>query len=161
MDNKPVSNPVPKVSQMDNKPVSNPVPKVSQMDNKPVSNPVPKVSQMDNSGNKEKLATCQLQLAKRLTKVSHTLDTQRVNISIQNIGYGELKNVILSSEEYEKLKTRFNGTLDDKIEGLSLWLASTGKKRSSHYATILAWARKDEKEHPAKQPYKSIWPELK
>lgn len=103
----------------------------------------------------------QPELAKRLTKVSHTLDTQRVKVLIQKKVYGELKNVTLSDEQYEKLKTKFNGTLDDKIETLSLWLASTGKKRPDHYATILSWARRDEKDKQlTKPPFKSTYPML-
>ena len=135
--------------------------KVSHVANKLEINHVPKVSQMANNNNSEKLATCQLQLAKRLTKVSHTLDTQRVKVLIQKKVYGELKNVTLSDEQYEKLKTKFNGTLDDKIETLSLWLASTGKKRPDHYATILSWARRDEKDKQlTKPPFKSTYPML-
>jgi len=62
-------------------------------------------------------------------------------VSIDKDVYGEFNNVKLSSEEYEKLKS---SNLLNKIEDLSNYLESTGKKYKSHYATILSWARKDE-----------------
>jgi hypothetical protein len=60
--------------------------------------------------------------------------------------YGSLNNVLLTEIERTLLERNFNTTLPDRIERLSLYIASTGKKYKSHYATILAWARKDESE---------------
>ena len=60
--------------------------------------------------------------------------------------YGEFKNVELTKKEYEKLGQKFNGTFNEKIESLSSYIASKGTKYSSHYATILTWARKEDKE---------------
>lgn len=60
-----------------------------------------------------------------------------------NIYYGEFKNVSLSEEELEKLKERFPYDWRDKIELLSTYMSSTGKRYKSHYATILSWARKE------------------
>jgi len=57
--------------------------------------------------------------------------------------HGELKNVLLTEEEHEKLKAKFNGSCQEKIEKLSEYIASKGKKYSSHYATILSWSRRD------------------
>lgn len=56
--------------------------------------------------------------------------------------YGELNNVMLTDEEYKKLKDR---NLIHKINDLSFYIASTGKKYKSHYATICQWAVKDKK----------------
>ena len=63
--------------------------------------------------------------------------------------YGEFNNVFLSIDELEKLKTSFGdqGT-KTLIEKLSLYVASNGKKYKSHYATILNWERKNEKDNP-------------
>lgn len=66
--------------------------------------------------------------------------------------YGHFKNVLLSPEEYEKLTAKFNGTLESRIESLSEYMKSKGKRYKDHYATILAWARKDEKENPGPGP---------
>ena len=56
--------------------------------------------------------------------------------------YGEYNNVLLTDEELEKLKAEYHD-LDDRIERLSSYVASTGKSYKSHYATIRNWARKD------------------
>ena len=56
--------------------------------------------------------------------------------------YGEFKNVLLTADEFEKLKSSFSD-YQDRIEKLSSYIASKGKKYKSHYATILNWARKD------------------
>ena len=61
--------------------------------------------------------------------------------------YGELKNVKLTTKEHEKLISRFGSQgATQRIENLSLYLASKGKKYKSHYATILTWARGEKKE---------------
>ena len=56
--------------------------------------------------------------------------------------YGEYKNVLLTDDEFEKLKVEYADYLD-RIERLSSYLASTGKTYKSHYATIRNWARAD------------------
>ena len=49
---------------------------------------------------------------------------------------------MLTDEELDKLKTEF-ANWADRIERLSEYMASTGKKYKSHYATIRAWARRE------------------
>lgn len=56
--------------------------------------------------------------------------------------YGEFENVLLTDEEYHKLDI---SNLLTYIEKLSSYIASTGKRYKSHYATILNWSRKDGK----------------
>ena len=56
--------------------------------------------------------------------------------------YGEYNNVLLTDEELEKLKDEYPDW-QERIERLSSYVASTGKKYKSHYATIRNWARKD------------------
>ena len=56
--------------------------------------------------------------------------------------YGEYKNVLLTDDEFEKLKAEYADYLD-RIERLSSYIASTGKAYKSHYATIRNWARAD------------------
>ena len=58
--------------------------------------------------------------------------------------HGEYNNVLLTDEEYQKLQDMFPD-LQERIERLSEYVASTGKSYKSHYATIRAWARKDKK----------------
>lgn len=61
--------------------------------------------------------------------------------------YGIFENVLLSKDEYLKLKERFND-YQEKIDNLSSYIASKGVKYKSHYATILNWSRKDDKNIP-------------
>lgn len=58
--------------------------------------------------------------------------------------FGEFSNIHLTPEEHKKLIEKFgeNDTAD-KIENLSRYIASKGKKYKSHYATILNWSRMD------------------
>ena len=62
--------------------------------------------------------------------------------------YGMYENVLLTDEEYEKLQDEFPHDYIDRIERLSEYIASTGKKYKSHLATIRSWARKDTSQRP-------------
>ena len=71
---------------------------------------------------------------------------------------GEYNNVLLTDDEYQKLKTEYPD-IEERIERLSEYIASTGKKYKSHYATIRAWARKEkpvEKKSETKFDYKAF-----
>ena len=57
--------------------------------------------------------------------------------------YGLYENVLLSDEDFQKLREEFPHDYTERIERLSEYIASTGKKYKSHLATIRAWARKD------------------
>lgn len=75
-------------------------------------------------------------------------NNQYTNIPITNKDiYGEAKNVLLTKEEYEKIKSKGYTEL---IEELSLYMASKKKTYADHYMTILAWGRRREKEHKEK-----------
>ena len=68
--------------------------------------------------------------------------------------FGSAQNVLLTDDEYAKLKARFLDA-DERIENLSLGIASKGYKYKDHYATILNWARRDAEKQtaqPQKQP---------
>lgn len=61
------------------------------------------------------------------------------------IPYQEFANVNkMTKEEHQKLIEKFGeaGTRD-RIENLSLYIASKGDKYKNHYATILAWEKRD------------------
>lgn len=64
--------------------------------------------------------------------------------------HGEYRNVLLTDEEYGKLKVELPDA-DDYIERLSAYIASTGKSYKSHYATIRNWAARD-KQAPKQAP---------
>lgn len=59
--------------------------------------------------------------------------------------YGFYKNVLLSDEDMEKLKTEFPDDWEQRIERLSEYIASKGAKYKNHLATIRAWSRKEVK----------------
>ena len=58
--------------------------------------------------------------------------------------YGEYDNVLLTDEEAEKLKREYPEDWRQRVERLSEYMASTGKRYQNHLATLRAWARKDE-----------------
>lgn len=79
---------------------------------------------------------------KRKKSPADTINKNVKNVkNVKNI-YGEFQNVKLTDAESEKLKASFPD-YQERIERLSAYIASTGKKYKSHYATILNWARKD------------------
>lgn len=59
--------------------------------------------------------------------------------------WGAYKNVLLTDEEMLKLRDEFPVDWDERVERLSEYIASTGKKYKNHLATIRSWARKDTK----------------
>lgn len=69
--------------------------------------------------------------------------------------YGEFKNVLLTDDEYQKLKDRFPNDLNQRIERLSDYVASTGKSYKSHYATIISWANRDKNKKPQKDTFQN------
>ena len=58
--------------------------------------------------------------------------------------YGAHNNVLLTDEEYQKLKERFPNDYDEKINTLSNGIALKGYKYKSHYLAVLKWAKNDE-----------------
>ena len=99
------------------------------------------------------LAISSSELAEQSTKVSSPAVTQKKKETIQKKlykrkrVYGEFNNVLLTDEEYQKLINRFGeqGT-KERIENLSEGIASKGYKYNIHYATILAWKRKEDRD---------------
>lgn len=66
--------------------------------------------------------------------------------------YGEFGNVKMTAAEFEKLvKAEGAERANALIEELSSYLASSGKRYKSHYATLLNWGRRRAKEGPKKK----------
>lgn len=59
--------------------------------------------------------------------------------------YGEFQNVMLTDDEYTKLVEKFPRDYQERIENLSTYLKSKGRRYKDHYATILAWDRREKK----------------
>ena len=65
--------------------------------------------------------------------------------------YGEYKNVLLTDQDVEKLKTEYPGSWTVRIESLSAYMKSTGKSYKDHLATIRNWARRDAEKEKQKK----------
>ena len=66
--------------------------------------------------------------------------------------YGEYNNVLLTDKDMEKLKSEFPDW-QERIERLSSYIASSGKRYKNHLATIRNWAKKDgDKREADKKP---------
>jgi len=97
------------------------------------------------------LAISSTELAISSTKVSSPHVAQKKKETIQKKlykrKYGEFNNVLLTDEDYAKLKTKIGEQQsEDLIERLSCYMEQNpknAKKYTNHYATILNWARRD------------------
>ena len=74
--------------------------------------------------------------------------------------YGSKNNVFLTDEEFAKLHERFLDA-DQKIENLSLGIASKGYKYKDHYATILNWARHDAEKQTQQKPQETSFGDIR
>jgi len=70
--------------------------------------------------------------------------------------YGSFANVELSDQELKTLQERFPDW-QQRIERLSAYMASSGKRYGNHFATLVAWAQEDQKK-PAGKPFKGLQP---
>ena len=64
--------------------------------------------------------------------------------------YGTYKNVLLTDEDMNKLKSEFPDDWQNRIERLSEYIASSGKTYKNHLATIRVWAKKDKEREALK-----------
>ena len=80
---------------------------------------------------------------KSIKRESKKADESSNESSTTRHQYGPYKNVLLSDEDLEKLKREFPKDLESRIERLSEYMASTGKRYKNHLATIRSWARTD------------------
>lgn len=70
--------------------------------------------------------------------------------------YGEYKNVLLSDEQLEKLKSEFPNDWEERIERVSEYCASSGKTYKNYLATIRNWAKKEKPQPNKKQANNSM-----
>ena len=66
--------------------------------------------------------------------------------------YGEYENVLLTDKEAEKLKQELDN-FNELVQRLSEYIASTGKKYKSHYATLRTWNRREPKDKKPPREY--------
>lgn len=77
--------------------------------------------------------------------------------------YGEYKNVLLSDQELEKLKSEFPSDWQKRIENVSEYCATSGRTYKNYLAVIRKWAKKDNSNQnqlsmPRKQNYQNNRP---
>lgn len=84
------------------------------------------------------------------TNSPHSIDKIRLDKNRLDI-YGEFENVKLKQSDYSKLIDKYTEEVTHEfIERLSAYIAQTGKRYKNHYATILNWIRKDQKNNKPK-----------
>lgn len=54
--------------------------------------------------------------------------------------FGEFRNVRLTANELLRLQKRFPDSWQRRVEALSAYMASKGKRYKSHYATLIRWS---------------------
>ncbi len=83
--------------------------------------------------------------------------TERVRKeNTQRKAYGQYQNVLLSDMDLTKLRTEFPYDWLDRIEAVSAYVESTGKKYRNYLATIRNWARNDKKKVLNRSPDYSV-----
>ena len=85
---------------------------------------------------------------------SVTVKNTKKKPKVEKKNYGKFENVLLTEEEYQKLKEAY-ADYQERIDDLSFYIKSKGKKYKDHYATILTWARRDEKQQISKPQQKN------
>jgi hypothetical protein len=109
--------------------------KNKELDSHPITTPI--VPQCDSIARK----------GKERKEKKRKEELKKENIKEKKV-FGEFENVKLTEKEYSKLIERFSEKeTKEKIETLSIYIESKGKKYPSHYATILAWDRKDKRDN--------------
>ena len=85
-------------------------------------------------------------------KSSSSSDTKTTETAKNS--YGEFGNVKMTTEEFSKfVQAEGADRANALIEELSSYLASSGKRYKSHYATLLNWGRRKDKEDAPKQKF--------
>lgn len=86
----------------------------------------------------------------RHAEIEQDKETEPENKSV----YGTYQNVFLTDEEYTSLQQSYPYDWLKKINRLSQYLHTSGRKYDSHYETICAWAKEDsQKQKPGFQDY--------
>jgi hypothetical protein len=110
-------------------------------------------SAMPTSANPTQLSTKEVS-----TNRLNTYKTKYENIGIANAEkpqpHGTYQNVFLSAADLAKLKAEYPLDWESRIERLSEYIETHGKKYKNHLAVIRSWARNDYKRRAATQSFK-------
>ena len=84
--------------------------------------------------------------------VNENVTDKDIKTSTSKHKYGEHKNVLLTDDEYLKLKERYPTDYEEKINNLSVGMALKGYKYKSHYLAVIKWADNDKQNQKAEKP---------
>lgn len=70
--------------------------------------------------------------------------------------YGEFQNVFLTDDDFSKLRQKYPLDYQKKIEELSTYMKSNGKRYQDHYATLIRWIERSGVTQPKKESSSSI-----
>lgn len=104
--------------------------------------------ELDNNNNSEERKEKEIDKEKEKKKAERR--QKREERKFGKNAYGKFQNVFLTDEELDKLKRQFPDW-ENRIETMSLGIASKGYSYKSHYAALLKWAQKDYSS-PVSQP---------
>ena len=74
--------------------------------------------------------------------------------------FGKYENVFLSDEQVAELKNEFPSDWEQRIERLSEYMESSGRKYSNHLATIRMWAKEESPKEPERDEQECKIPSL-
>lgn len=81
-----------------------------------------------------------------------TITSSSTSKDATKVAYGEFQNVLLTESEHQKLVAMLgDSNTQALIFDLSAYVASNGKRYKSHYATLLAWAKRKLADHKTKK----------
>lgn len=101
-------------------------------------------------GNPRQLNTKEAITKEESKKESNTEEPREA--AEQKLRYGEFANVLLTDSELARLKKDYPRDWSQRIERLSSYKESTGKRYRSDYATIRGWAQRDAKRAAGSAP---------
>ena len=73
------------------------------------------------------------------------------NTEIRLPALGLFKNVFLTQQELDSLKSKYPDDYSDKIERLSRYFGFNGKFYRNHYAVLLQWLEQDWPKEPKRK----------
>ena len=74
--------------------------------------------------------------------------------------FGKYENVFISDEQVAELKNEFPSDWEQRIERLSEYMESSGRKYSNHLATIRMWAKEESPKEPERDEQECKIPSL-
>lgn len=83
----------------------------------------------------------------------NTTSINNKEINKEKPKYGTYNNVVLSDKDMETLKKEFPKDWQERINNLSEYCESTGKKYKNHLATIRNWANRDKRKKKDEAPH--------